>query len=103
MVRSRPLGHSVEGIGFFLLLHLLNVGRKGDSTSIILPGDAVSVRCCHLRLCEDLLCCRVQQKLPRDGAFVSYPLAGGELERVAGAKYLRFFERLPVLITPTAF
>jgi hypothetical protein len=41
--------------------------------------------------------------LPRGGAFVSYPLAGGELERVAGAKYLRFFERLPVLITPTAF
>lgn len=77
--------------------------RKGDFTSIILPGDAVSVRYCHVRLCEDLLCCHVQQKLPRGGAFVSYPLAGGELERVAGAKYLRFFERLPVLITPTAF
>jgi hypothetical protein len=50
-----------------------------------LPGDAVSLRCCHVRLFEELLCCRVQQKLPRGGVVVSYPLAVGELERVAGA------------------
>jgi hypothetical protein len=58
--------------------------RRGDSTGVVLPGAAVSLRYCHVRLFEELLCCRIHQKLPRGGAFVSYTLATALRFRGAG-------------------
>jgi hypothetical protein len=70
--------------------------RREDSAGVVLSSDMVSIKCCHVWLFEELSCCRVQEKSPLGGAFVSYLLAVNYLERAAGTKHSCFFKRLPV-------
>jgi hypothetical protein len=63
---------------------------------LVLCGDAIPVTSCDISLLSIPSCCPVREKLARGGTFVSYLLAVGELDRVAGVKSSRVLERLPV-------